>query len=76
MIHTKLAANNLMTLSAPLELYYCAESRLVQLNIEVDKKVLISKNLSLHKQYNQNIKGELFSHLRKEIDRNKYLEKK
>ena len=39
----KIGSNNLMTTSAPLELFYCPQSKLVQLNIEVDKKILFPK---------------------------------
>ena len=47
----KINKNGNITMSAPLELYYCKLSKLVQLNIEVDKNPF-SKKLSLHKQYN------------------------
>ena len=40
----KINSDNLITISAPLELYYCPVSKLVQLNIEVDKKILFPKS--------------------------------
>ena len=39
----KINKNGNITMSAPLELYYCKLSKLVQLNIEVDKKILFQK---------------------------------
>ena len=71
----KINSNNLITLSAPLELYYCAKSSLVQLNIEVDKKILFPKTYP-YTSSTTKILRDNFSQLRKEIDRNKYLEKK
>ena len=44
----KINSNNLITISAPLELYYCPISKLVQLNIEVDKKILFPKSKIIH----------------------------
>ena len=70
----KIGSNNLMTISAPLELYYCPESKLVQLNIEVDKKVLFPKSYP-YTSSTTKILRENFSHLRKQIDKNNFLKK-
>ena len=70
----KIGSNNLMTISAPLELYYCPEAKLVQLNIEVDKKVLFPKSYP-YTSSTTKILRENFSHLRKQIDKNNFLKK-
>ena len=43
----KINSNNLITISAPLELYYCPKSELVQLNIEVDKKFYFQNHIPI-----------------------------
>ena len=70
----KIGSNNLMTISAPLELYYCPESKLVQLNIEVDKKVLFPKSYP-YTSSTTKILRENFLRLRNQIDKNNFLKK-
>lgn len=70
----KINSNNFLTITAPLELYYCSKSKLVQLNIEVDKKVLFPKSYPYTSSTTQ-ILRQNFSQLRKEIDKNNFLKK-
>ena len=70
----KINSNNLMTISAPLELYYCPTSKLVQLNIEVDKKILFPKSYP-YTSSTTKILRENFSRLRNQIDKNNFLKK-
>ena len=70
----KINSNNLITISAPLELYYCPISKLVQLNIEVDKKILFPKSYP-YTSSTTKILRENFSRLRNQIDKNNFLKK-
>lgn len=70
----KINSNNFLTITAPLELYYCSKSKLVQLNIEVDKKILFPKSYPYTSSTTQ-ILRQNFSQLRKEIDKNNFLKK-
>jgi len=70
----KINSNNLMTISAPLELYYCPTSKLVQLNIEVDKKILFPKSYP-YTSSTTKILRENFLRLRNQIDKNNFLKK-
>ena len=70
----KIGSNNMMTISAPLELYYCPKSKLVQLNIEVDKNILFPKSYP-YTSSTTKILRDNFSQLRKQIDKNKFLKK-
>lgn len=70
----KINSNNLMTLSAPLELYYCPKSKLVQLNIEVDKKILFPKSYPYTSSTTTILRKNFFQ-LRKQIDKNNFLKK-
>lgn len=70
----KINSNNLTTISAPLELYYCPTSKLVQLNIEVDKKILFPKSYP-YTSSTTKILRENFSRLRNQIDKNNFLKK-
>ena len=70
----KINSNNLITISAPLELYYCPKSELVQLNIEVDKKILFPKSYP-YTSSTTKILRDNFSQLRKQIDKNNFLKK-
>lgn len=70
----KIGSNNLITISAPLELYYCPVSKLVQLNIEVDKKILFPKSYP-YTSSTTKILRENFLQLRKQIDKHKLLAK-
>ena len=68
----KINSDNLITISAPLELYYCPLSKLVQLNIEVDKKILFPKSYP-YTSSTTKILRENFNNLRKQVDRYKIL---
>ena len=70
----KINSNNLITISAPLELYYCPISKLVQLNIEVDKKILFPKSYP-YTSSTTKILRENFLRLRNQIDKNKKIKK-
>ena len=70
----KINSNNLITISAPLELYYCPISKLVQLNIEVDKKILFPKSYP-YTSSTTKILRENFLRLRNQIDKNNFLKK-
>ena len=70
----KIDSKNLMTISAPLELYYCPKSELVQLNIEVDKKILFPKSYPYTSSTTKVLRDN-FSQLRKEIDKNNFIKK-
>ena len=70
----KIDSKNFMTISAPLELYYCPKSELVQLNIEVDKKILFPKSYPYTSSTTKVLRDN-FSQLRKEIDKNNFLKK-
>ncbi len=70
----KINSNNLITLSAPLELYYCPISKLVQLNIEVDKKILFPKSYPYTSSTTKVLRDN-FLQLRKQIDKNNFLKK-
>jgi len=70
----KINSNNLTTISAPLELYYCPMSKLVQLNIEVDKKILFPKSYP-YTSSTTKILRENFLRLRNQIDKNNFLKK-
>ena len=70
----KINSNNLITISAPLELYYCPKSELVQLNIEVDKKFYFQNHIPIQ-VVPQKILRDNFSQLRKQIDKNNFFEK-
>ena len=74
MILIKINSNNFLTITTPLELYYCSKSKLVQLNIEVDKKILFPKSYPYTSSTTQ-ILRQNFSQLRKEIDKNNFLKK-
>ena len=67
-------SDNLITISAPLELYYCPVSKLVQLNIEVDKKILFPKSYP-YTSSTTKILRENFLRLRNQIDKNNFLKK-
>ena len=67
----KINSDNLMTVSAPLELYYSPKSKLVQLNVEVDKKILFPKSYP-YTSSTTKILRENFFQLRKEIDKNNF----
>ena len=68
----KINSTNLITISAPLELYYCPLSKLVQLNIEVDKKILFPKSYP-YTSSTTKILRENFSQLRSKTDKLKIL---
>ena len=70
----KINSDNLITISAPLELYYCPVSKLVQLNIEVDKKILFPKSYP-YTSSTTKILRENFLRLRNQIDKNNFLKK-
>ncbi len=70
----KINSNNLTTISAPLELYYCPISKLVQLNIEVDKKILFPKSYP-YTSSTTKILRENFLKLRNQIDKDNFLKK-
>lgn len=70
----KVGSKDLMTISAPLELYYCPESRLVQLNIEVDKKILFPRSYP-YTSSTTKILRDNFSQLRKQVDKKNFLKK-
>ena len=70
----KINSDNLITISAPLELYYCPISKLVQLNIEVDKKILFPKSYP-YTSSTTKILRENFLRLRNQIDKNNFLKK-
>ncbi len=70
----KINSNNFLTISAPLELYYCPVSKLVQLNVEVDKKILFPKSYP-YTSSTTKILRQNFAQLRKEIDQNIFLKK-
>ena len=67
----KINSDNLMTVSAPLELYYSPKSKLVQLNVEVDKKILFPKSYP-YTSSTTKILRENFFQLRKQIDKNNF----
>ena len=68
----KIGSNSLTTISAPLELYYCPLSKLVQLNIEVDKKILFPKSYP-YTSSTTKILRENFFQLRQKVDKYKFL---
>ncbi len=70
----KIGSNDIMTISAPLELHYCPKSKLVQLNIEVDKKILFPKSYP-YTSSTTKILRDNFSQLRKQVDKNNFLKK-
>ena len=69
----KIGSNNLMTTSAPLELFYCPQSKLVQLNIEVDKKILFPKTYPYTSSTTKILRDNFFQ-LRKQVDKYKFLQ--
>lgn len=69
----KVNSNNL-AITAPLELYYCNVSKLVQLNIEVDKETLFPKSYPYTSSTTKILRDNFFS-LRQEIDKLKLLKK-
>ena len=63
-----------ITITAPLELYYCKLSKLVQLNIEVDKKILFPKSYP-YTSSTTKILRDNFQELRNNVDKENFLKK-
>ena len=60
-----------ITITAPLELYYCKLSKLVQLNIEVDKKILFPKSYP-YTSSTTKILRDNFQELRNNVDKENF----
>lgn len=70
----KINSKNTLTLSAPLELYYCNKSKLVQLNIEIDKEILFPKSYP-YTSSTTKILRDNFSNLRDQVNKMNFLKK-
>ncbi len=70
----KINSKNTLTLSAPLELYYCNKSKLVQLNIEIDKEILFPKSYP-YTSSTTKILRDNFSNLREQVNKMNFLKK-
>ncbi len=70
----KINKNGNITMSAPLELYYCKLSKLVQLNIEVDKKILFPKSYP-YTSSTTKILRDNFKKLRLNVEKDNLLKK-
>ncbi len=70
----KIDKNEYITFTAPLELYYCKLSKLVQLNIEVEKKILFPKSYP-YTSSTTKILRDNFRALRNNVDKENILEK-
>ena len=68
----KVNKNDYITMTAPLELNYCRLSKLVQLNIEVDKKILFPKTYP-YTSSTTKILRDNFQQLRNVIDKENFL---
>ena len=67
----KVNKNDYITMTAPLELNYCKLSKLVQLNIEVDKKILFPKTYP-YTSSTTKILRDNFKKLRNVIDKENF----